>query len=149
MRRISKVERLVTSAERSVFRGLSPSEQCKAFFDCWTRKEAYLKGLGVDLQWSPTVSLFRSRPKTLQLCWKGQTGAGAPHAHAGRWVLRVAGSERPRLDRKPPGVELGITRTQSETRIQKIKSTKGSPFQMSAFCRNQGAPSAVSVAGEG
>jgi 4'-phosphopantetheinyl transferase len=62
------IQRLMSPGELSVFRGLSPSAQCKAFFDCWTRKEAYLKGLGVGLQTEPNtfaVSLAPEFPATL------------------------------------------------------------------------------------
>jgi 4'-phosphopantetheinyl transferase len=76
------VERLMSPAEISVFQQLTPSAQCKAFFDCWTRKEAYLKGLGVGLQVEPNsfaVSLKPSEPATLL--------EGTDH----RWSLQALG----------------------------------------------------------
>lgn len=36
-------------AEIAAIRKMRRAEQCRAFFDCWVRKEAYLKGLGAGL----------------------------------------------------------------------------------------------------
>lgn len=56
------IERLMSRAEISVFQHLARSAQAKAFFDCWTRKEAYLKGLGVGLQVEPNGFAVSIRP---------------------------------------------------------------------------------------
>src|SRR5207237_5593023 len=42
-------ERYYSPAEVAAFRALPPSERERAFFACWTRKEAYLKALGRGL----------------------------------------------------------------------------------------------------
>jgi 4'-phosphopantetheinyl transferase len=41
------------AAEVVAIRGLSTARRPRAFFDCWVRKEAYLKGLGKGLSRSP------------------------------------------------------------------------------------------------
>jgi len=48
-----EVEKIATSffagGERRVLRGLPPEPRVRAFFRCWTRKEAYVKALGLGL----------------------------------------------------------------------------------------------------
>jgi 4'-phosphopantetheinyl transferase len=45
---------LFSLTERGAIANLPRAAQQRAFFDCWVRKEAYLKGLGVGLQRSTT-----------------------------------------------------------------------------------------------
>jgi 4'-phosphopantetheinyl transferase len=40
---------LLSSVEIATIRGLPPDRRVQTFFDCWVRKEAYLKGLGTGL----------------------------------------------------------------------------------------------------
>jgi 4'-phosphopantetheinyl transferase len=40
------VERFFSKTEREDFRRLSPDQRIEGFFNCWTRKEAYVKALG-------------------------------------------------------------------------------------------------------
>lgn len=40
-----------SARERAVFHALPTSQKQKGFFDCWTRKEAYLKANGCGLDW--------------------------------------------------------------------------------------------------
>lgn len=42
-------ERFFSVGERSVLRGLAPELKKEGFFNCWTRKEAYLKAVGEGL----------------------------------------------------------------------------------------------------
>jgi 4'-phosphopantetheinyl transferase len=42
-------ERYFSPRENRVLRSLPPEQQCQCFFDCWTRKEAYIKALGAGL----------------------------------------------------------------------------------------------------
>jgi 4'-phosphopantetheinyl transferase len=42
-------ERFFTAGERAALEQLDPSRRREAFFTCWTRKEAYAKGLGETL----------------------------------------------------------------------------------------------------
>lgn len=42
-------ERFFSESERAVLRGLPAHQKEEAFFNCWTRKEAYLKAVGTGL----------------------------------------------------------------------------------------------------
>ena len=42
-------ERFFSTRENAVFRALPPHEKLHAFFNCWTRKEAYIKAIGDGL----------------------------------------------------------------------------------------------------
>jgi len=42
-------KRFFSVAEQRAFGSLSPAHQHRAFFDCWTRKEAYVKAIGEGL----------------------------------------------------------------------------------------------------
>jgi 4'-phosphopantetheinyl transferase len=78
------IERCLTRGEGAALRALEPGKQPTAFFRCWTRKEAYLKGRGHGLAFSPRrveVSLDENEPPALLAV------AGDP-AEASRWSLR-------------------------------------------------------------
>lgn len=42
-------KRFFSARENAMFRALTPSQKDEAFFNCWTRKEAYLKAIGSGL----------------------------------------------------------------------------------------------------
>ncbi len=57
------IQRICSTQEKSILASLSPVEQKKGFFTCWTQKEAYVKAIGkgitIPLE-TITVSLPRS-----------------------------------------------------------------------------------------
>ena len=61
-------ERFFAPAERRRLASLKPADYCEGFFNCWTRKEAYLKALGCGLSRpldSFEVSLAPAEPAQL------------------------------------------------------------------------------------
>ena len=61
-------ERIFSTSEARELRCLDPSEQVEAFFNCWTRKEAYIKALGCGVSrplGSFDVSLTPGKPAEL------------------------------------------------------------------------------------
>ncbi len=62
------VERFFSVQERTAFQALPPGQKTEAFFNCWTRKEAFLKARGEGL-YQPlhqfTVSLSPEEPARL------------------------------------------------------------------------------------
>jgi 4'-phosphopantetheinyl transferase len=81
-------ERLFSPPELREFRGFAPEHRMAAFFDGWTRKEAFIKarGLGLALPLeSFDVSLAPSdRPALYRGCdgWSARCVAPAPHCSA-------------------------------------------------------------------
>jgi len=45
------VEKVFSQAERISYRGLSPNQRERGFFNCWTRKEAFVKASGLGLEY--------------------------------------------------------------------------------------------------
>ena len=68
---VEGVERLFSPCERAALRALAGDEHCRAFFACWTRKEAYLKARGEGL-FLPlggfAVSVLPGAPAALLAC---------------------------------------------------------------------------------
>jgi 4'-phosphopantetheinyl transferase len=61
-------ERFFSIREHSVFRALPKSEKKEAFFNCWTRKEAFIKAIGEGFSWPLDkfdVSLVPGEPARL------------------------------------------------------------------------------------
>ena len=76
--------RFFSTLEVEALRGLPPPAQQVAFFNCWTRKEAYIKARGEGLSMPLDkfdVSLAPGEPVAL-LCTRGEP------LEAGRWSLR-------------------------------------------------------------
>ena len=64
-------ERFFSATETEELTGLDPGEQLSAFFNCWTRKEAYIKARGDGLSRSLSsfaVSLRPTEPPVLRWC---------------------------------------------------------------------------------
>jgi 4'-phosphopantetheinyl transferase len=78
-------ERFFSPQEVTELKKLPESAQTEAFFNCWTRKEAYIKALGgglsIDLA-SFAVSLAPNPPAHLPI-------SGHDGSEAGRWSLRA------------------------------------------------------------
>jgi 4'-phosphopantetheinyl transferase len=75
--------RFFTPGERQALQALPAAHHRQAFYDCWTRKEAYVKARGDGLAMRPDtfeVSLAPGAPATL--LWS-EAGAGEPQ----RWRL--------------------------------------------------------------
>jgi 4'-phosphopantetheinyl transferase len=77
-------ERFFSAAEIAALRSISDDEKGRAFFNCWTRKEAYIKATGASILRaldSFDVSLAPGEPAALL------RAHGDPE-EAGRWSLR-------------------------------------------------------------
>jgi 4'-phosphopantetheinyl transferase len=75
-------ERFFTGRENIELRSLAGSARAEGFFNCWTRKEAYLKGLGYGLSIDPKdceVTLLPGEPPLVR--------ALAPNAQGESWTL--------------------------------------------------------------
>ena len=78
-------QRFFSPRENAVFRTVPAGKKLEAFFNCWTRKEAFLKAIGDGLSRSLDsfeVSLFPGEPAQL-LC------VGGDPLEASRWRLRA------------------------------------------------------------
>jgi 4'-phosphopantetheinyl transferase len=67
-------ERCLSPREFAAFRALAHSEQQPAFFRCWVRKEAYVKGLGQGMRIpldAFEVSFLAHEPARLERRWEG------------------------------------------------------------------------------
>ena len=70
--------------ERTIIRALPRSDQCAAFYRCWTRKEAYVKALGCGLS-APLDEIdvafgAREEPAVLRV--------GRDHSEPARWRMQ-------------------------------------------------------------
>ena len=81
--RLDVAARFFTLQENEDLRSLSGDEQIRAFFNCWTRKEAYLKAIGCGLSASPT-----DREVTLKPAAKPEIKRQLPtEKHESAWTL--------------------------------------------------------------
>jgi 4'-phosphopantetheinyl transferase len=77
-------ERFFSARENSAFQSLPESQKQEAFFNCWTRKEAFIKAIGDGLSYALDafdVSLVPGEPATL-------IGIKGDSEEASRWSLR-------------------------------------------------------------
>lgn len=77
-------ERFFSAREAGTLRALGPDLKTEAFFNCWTRKEAYIKAIGEGLSHpleSFTVSLIPGEPAAL-------LGVEGAPCETSRWSLR-------------------------------------------------------------
>jgi 4'-phosphopantetheinyl transferase len=84
------VRRMMSPAEQRALKSLSSSARRVAFFDCWTRKEAYGKAIGAGLAYPlREIDLWRvgSGPVTVSGCRVHQVDAGP------RFAAAVAGAD--------------------------------------------------------
>ena len=99
-----------TGREVAALESLGPEQRPGAFLRCWTRKEAYVKALGVGLRAgldSFEVSLLPGEPAELRWC--------AEPGEVGRWTLTdcselVGGVTAAVCHRGRPGARIGIVR---------------------------------------
>lgn len=76
-------ERFFSVPEREALRVLAPAAQLDAFFTCWTRKEAYVKGRGEGLGYPLDLFAVSVTPDAPARLWS----AGADAAEIARWSL--------------------------------------------------------------
>lgn len=77
--------RFFSAAEREALESLPPASRQRAFFDCWVRKEAYVKAKGIGLAMDLggfTVSLLPAEPARLISC-------SAFPRDAARWAMHA------------------------------------------------------------
>jgi 4'-phosphopantetheinyl transferase len=73
--------------ELASLRALGPHERTAGFFNCWTRKEAYIKAVGGGLS-IPLKSINTDGWSVIDLCPRdGYVGAVA--VEGGPWILRT------------------------------------------------------------
>lgn len=77
-------ERFFSTAENDVFRSVPHSQQAEAFFNCWTRKEAFIKAVGEGLSYPLHQFEVSLRPgETARLL-----SVRGSRAEAARWFLQ-------------------------------------------------------------
>lgn len=81
----SIVERFFSQQENAAFKAVSAEQKLAAFFNCWTRKEAYIKATGDGLSFPLdrfSVSLTPGEPAQL-------LNVGGDSTAAARWYLKA------------------------------------------------------------
>lgn len=90
--------RLFSPAEQRALASLPPAQRMEASFQCWTRKEAYVKGVGAGLSFPlRTVDVWaRGRPRTVVSGWSIHQvnlvpgfAAAVAGADVGEWIPGV------------------------------------------------------------
>jgi len=97
-------KRFFSPLEYEMLQQVSPADRLEAFFNCWTRKEAYIKAEGLGL-WIPldsfTVSVAPSEPARLMQLRSRSTDAGVWSIHHLRPAVNAVGAVAiPALNRK-------------------------------------------------
>lgn len=73
------VQRFFCPEEIAQWAALDPAQRTRAFFDCWTRKEAYVKAVGGGLQIPLNAFAVTFRP--------GETPTVRPHGERSCWSI--------------------------------------------------------------
>jgi 4'-phosphopantetheinyl transferase len=81
------VDQFMSEEEKSIFFRLPLSQRKKAFYHCWTRKEAYLKALGEGLVY-PIQQITVSLKGEKNLTWKDEFQPNEPK----RWNMNSIGT---------------------------------------------------------
>lgn len=83
--------RFFSPREAQSLRGLPAKARLRAFYACWTRKEAYLKGRGEGLSFSPRLFTVTLRPDEVP----SLVEVNADASDASHWSLRDVSSSVP------------------------------------------------------
>ena len=110
-------DRFFSPAELRQLEATSPADKAVAFFRCWTRKEAFIKALGLGLQRDLQSFDVSLAPGTGRACWRPDPTPGRPIS--GRWPTSKSEIDTPpRSSRRAPASACASGSTDSLTSEQ-------------------------------